>query len=261
MSYFIAITGKGGVGKTTLAGLLVSRLIARGSQPVLAVDADPNSCLDGALGVTVVKSIGRLREEAREESKKGLAAGVSKQEMIELKIAESLVEAKDFDLIAMGRPEGPGCYCYANNVLKEAIGKIAAAYPYIVLDNEAGLENLSRRIVQKVDLLVMVADASKKGLETLVRLQSLAQEMEVRYSRLALVINRLRRTEMLPELQALQAKLGADFLVCIPDNEELAFQAEAGHPLSGLAAANPVVAKVDELLAQALGAGAQSARG
>ena len=255
MSYFIAITGKGGVGKTTLAGLLVSRLIARGNQPVLAVDADPNSCLDGALGVTVVKSIGRLREEAREESKKGLGAGVSKQEMIELKIAESLVESKDFDLIAMGRPEGPGCYCYANNVLKEALGKISASYPYVVLDNEAGLENLSRRIVQKVNLLIMVADASKKGIETLVRLHALAKEMDTRYDQLAIIINRLRRTEMMPELEALKVKLGADILVCIPDNEELAFQAEAGQPLSGLPAANPVVAKVDELLAQVLGKG------
>ena len=253
MSYLIAITGKGGVGKTTLAGLLVSRLIARNCQPVLAVDADPNSCLDGALGVTVEKSIGRLREEARDESRKGLGAGVSKQEMIELKISESLVEAKDFDLIAMGRPEGPGCYCYANNVLKEALGKIAASYPYIVLDNEAGLENLSRRIVQQVNLLVMVADASRKGLETLVRLHALAKEMEIKYDKLAIVVNRLRRDDARGALEELKAKVGADFLVCIPDNEELAFQAEAGKPLAGLEPQNPVVAKVDELLKNALG--------
>ena len=253
MSYLIAITGKGGVGKTTLAGLLVSRLIARNCQPVLAVDADPNSCLDGALGVTVEKSIGRLREEARDESRKGLGAGISKQEMIELKISESLVEAKDFDLIAMGRPEGPGCYCYANNVLKEALGKIAASYPYIVLDNEAGLENLSRRIVQQVNLLVMVADASRKGLETLVRLHALAKEMEIKYDKLAIVVNRLRRDDARAVLEELKAKVGADFLVCIPDNEELAFQAEAGKPLAGLEPQNPVVAKVDELLKDALG--------
>jgi CO dehydrogenase maturation factor len=119
MSYTVAIAGKGGTGKTTVAALTVSRMIARGSKPVLAVDADPNSCLDSALGVAVTQTVGAVREEAREMAGKGLGAGVSKQEMLELKIHESLVEADSFDLIAMGRCEGPGCYCYANNVLKK----------------------------------------------------------------------------------------------------------------------------------------------
>jgi len=166
MSYTVAITGKGGVGKTTVASLLVTRLIARGCAPVLAIDADPNTCLDSALGVEIEKTIGGVREEAREMAGRGLAAGVSKREMLELKIAESMVEAEGFDLIAMGRPEGPGCYCYANNVLKEVIAQIAENYPYVVLDNEAGLENLSRRILRRVDLMIMVADPSKRGLDT-----------------------------------------------------------------------------------------------
>jgi len=163
MSRFIAITGKRGVGKTTLAALLVTRLIRRGRKPVLAVDADPNACLDAALGVQVRKSLGTVREEAREIAGKGMATGMAKQQLLELKIAESLVEASDFDLISMGRPEGPGCYCYANNVLKNALAQIADNYPYVVLDNEAGLENLSRGIVQSVDLLILVADPSQRG--------------------------------------------------------------------------------------------------
>ena len=110
MSYTVAVTGKGGVGKTTVASLLVTRLVARGCSPVLAVDADPNTCLDAALGLEVEKTIGAVREEAREIAERGLGAGVSKRELLELKIAESLVEGEDFDLIAMGRPEGPGCY-------------------------------------------------------------------------------------------------------------------------------------------------------
>ena len=117
MSFFIAVTGKGGVGKTTISGLIVKQLIANGYRPVLAIDADPNSCLDAALGVKITKTIGSAREEAREEASKGLAAGISKQQLLEMKIEESLVEAKDFDMISMGRPEGEGCYCYANNVL------------------------------------------------------------------------------------------------------------------------------------------------
>ena len=151
MSYFIAITGKGGVGKTTISALIVNRLINRGRKPVLAIDADPNTCLDALLGVKAEKTVGRVREEVREIAGKGLAAGISKQELLEMKIAESLVESDNFDLIAMGRSEGPGCYCYANNVLKSVINEISGNYPYIVLDNEAGLENLSRRIVQPRD--------------------------------------------------------------------------------------------------------------
>src|SRR5512137_3064466 len=118
MSFTIAITGKGGVGKTTVAGLVVTRLIAAGRKPVLAVDADPNTCLDTVLGVRPRQTIGGVREEARQIAGKGLSAGISKQDLLEIKIAESLVEANDFDFLAMGRPEGPGCYCFANNVLR-----------------------------------------------------------------------------------------------------------------------------------------------
>ena len=118
MSYHIAITGKGGVGKTTIAGLVITSLINRNCKPVLAVDADPNTCLDSVLGVSVESTIGSVREEARQIAGKGTPTGISKHHLLELKISESLLEADNFDLIAMGRPEGPGCYCYANNVLK-----------------------------------------------------------------------------------------------------------------------------------------------
>jgi len=192
MSILIAVTGKGGVGKTTLSALLVKQLLANGKKPVLAIDADPNSCLDAALGVTVKGTVGGAREEAKAEAQKGLAAGITKQEFLRMKIEQSLVEAEGFDLISMGRPEGAGCYCYANNVLKSVIAEISSQYPYVVLDNEAGLENLSRRIVQKVDMLVLVSDASGAGLNTLSRLHALADEMGIKYDRLLLVVNRIR---------------------------------------------------------------------
>jgi CO dehydrogenase maturation factor len=250
MSYTVAITGKGGVGKTTIASLLVTRLVARGCAPVLAVDADPNTCLDAALGVEVTKTIGTLREAARESAGQGLAAGISKQELLELGIAESLVETEGFDLIAMGRAEGPGCYCYANNVLKQAIARLAGSYPYVVLDNEAGLENLSRRIVRAADLLVMVADPSKRGLDTVGRLYDLAREMDVRYGRLAIVVNRVRSGGLPADASALEERTRADFLLALPEDEALAALAERGESLAGLADGDPVVERLDRFLAE-----------
>jgi len=249
MSFTIAITGKGGVGKTTVAALIVQRLMARGRQPVLAVDADPNTNLDQALGVKAGKTVGGVREEARQIAGEGaIPAGVTKQQLLELKIAESLVEAENFDLIAMGRPEGPGCYCYANNVLKVTIAEIAKNYPYIVIDNEAGLENLSRRIVQKVDLLLLVADPSVRGLETLRRLYDLAREMQIDYGRLVLVINRLRKDELPARTPELQKATHADFVLGLPDDAELAEFGESGHNLKDLPPANPVVRRIDDLM-------------
>jgi CO dehydrogenase maturation factor len=258
MSYTIAITGKGGVGKTTVASLLVTRLIARGCAPVLAIDADPNTCLDSALGLEIDKTIGAVREETRELAGRGLAAGVSKREVLELKIAESMVEAESFDLIAMGRPEGPGCYCYANNVLREVIAQIAENYSYVVLDNEAGLENLSRRILRRVDLLIMVADPSKRGLETVGRLYDLAAEMAVRHERLAIVVNRLRGRDLPGAAPALREKTGAGYVVALPEDETIAAMGERGEALVRLPEDNPVVETLDRFLSEA-GLGATTA--
>ncbi len=250
MPYTIAIAGKGGTGKTTVAALIVSRLIARGRKPVLAVDADPNSCLDSALGVNVIQTVGAVREEARELAGKGLGAGVSKQELLELKIHESLVEADSFDLIAMGRCEGPGCYCYANNVLKKVIERLADDYPVIVIDNEAGLENLSRRIVRRVDLLVNVTDASRVGLTTVERLHALAQEMGLDYGSLAIVVNRLRDGRLPDGASAVQENTNAGHLVGLPTDDVLAEHGERGQSLIGIGTDNPPVAKIDHLLAE-----------
>ena len=248
MSKLIAVTGKGGVGKTTFSSLLINRMIAAGHEPVLAIDADPNSCLDSTLGVKAVKTVGGAREEVRDEAQAAAAEGISKTELLHLKIAESLVEARGFDLIAMGRPEGAGCYCYANNVLKSVISEIAGQYPYVVLDNEAGLENLSRRIVQKVDTLVLVSDPSNAGMETLCRLHALAVEMEIKYGRLVVVINRLRGENPPAKLEEVKLITGADAVLLLPDNAELAEFAENSRPYDGLPSDNAVVKKIDKFI-------------
>ena len=248
MSYLIAVTGKGGVGKTTLSALLVRRLAESGKGPVLAIDADPNSCLDAALGVSVTGTVGRAREEVRAEAAEAAQNGLSKQEMLEIKIAESLVEARGFDLIAMGRPEGSGCYCYANNVLKSVIQQIAGAYPYVVLDNEAGLENLSRRIVQKVNLLILVSDASNAGLNTLTRLYDLAREMEIEYDKLFLAVNKIRGGKTPARMDEIRAYTGADLAILIEEDQTLSQFAEENRPLTELPESSHVVAAADQII-------------
>ncbi len=248
MSYKIAVTGKGGVGKTTITALMINRLINNKKTPILSVDADPNSCLNQVLGVKLKNSVGRVREEARKNTTTGELTGIAKQEFLELKINESLVETESFDLIAMGRPEGPGCYCYANNVLKEIIQKLSIRYPYIVIDNEAGLENLSRRIVQEVNQLIIVADSSKIGIETLTRLYELAREMEIKFDKLSIIINRLRKNIIPDEAYKIKEKIKADFIIGIPDDAEISEFAEKNNNLLNLSVGNNALKIIDGFL-------------
>lgn len=248
MSCFIAITGKGGVGKTTVSSLIIKQLVANNMTPVLAIDADPNSCLDAALGIKVEKTVGNAREEVKQETQKGLGSGISKQDLLQVKIAESLVESTGFDMISMGRPEGAGCYCYANNVLKSVIAQISEQYPYVVLDNEAGLENLSRRIVQKVDVLILVSDPSNSGLETLNRLYSLANEMDIKYDKLLIIVNRMRSDQLPAKIDEIKAFTKADGVIGLPDDIEIASFAEKDQSFMTLSKDNAVVAKIDELI-------------
>ncbi|MEN6317720.1 MAG: AAA family ATPase [Syntrophaceae bacterium] len=248
MSRLIAVTGKGGVGKTTVAALLVMRLLQRGCRPVLAVDADPNTCLDAALGVNLFKTIGGIREDARKFAQEGSVRGMDKQRFLKLRIAESLVESDDFDLIAMGRSEGPGCYCYANNVLKAVLNEMVNQYPFVVLDNEAGLENLSRRIINKVSLLIMVTDATARGFETVKRLHTLSGEMEIAYDRLAIVVNRLRRKELPAEAEELKIATGADIIVGLPEDEEIITISENSGNLKNISADNQLFRRLNKIL-------------
>lgn len=257
MAWTLAITGKGGVGKTTLAALAVRWLVERSRGPVLAVDADPNSCLGGVLGVQVEAAVGGVREEARRivqaqaaeaggrggDSAPGPSpsyAGIGKQELLEMKLQQALVESRDFDLIAMGRPEGPGCYCYANNVLGAAVRKLAGNYPSVVIDNEAGLENLSRRIITRVDWMVFVTDPSQRGLTTARRLYDLAVEMGVQAGGFGAVINRARDAGCVDRLRKAMQGAPVEILGVLPEDAEVAEWDAAGKPLLRLPSENAV---------------------
>jgi len=238
---------------------MVMRLIQRGCRPVLAVDADPNTCLDAALGIKVVKTVGGIREEARKFTQNGTVRGMDKKRFLQLRIAESLVESNDFDLIAMGRCEGPGCYCYANNILKAVLIEMVKQYPYVVLDNEAGLENLSRRIVNKVSLLimvtdatgrgfVMVTDATGRGFETVRRLHALAGDMDIAYDSLAIVVNRLRQRELPASAEELRIATGANMVVGLPEDEDILAISEQNGNLKYLPPGNQLFTGLDRVL-------------
>ena len=163
MSKVIALAGKGGVGKTTVAALILRQLIKNGSSPVLAVDADPNSNLGETLGLNIEKTVGDIREEFMRDPQ-SLPSGMDKAVYIEMMMNQILMEQEKFDLIVMGRQEGQGCYCMINNILNRFMEELEKSYEYIIVDNEAGMEHLSRRSSGRVDLLIMVTDYALRGL-------------------------------------------------------------------------------------------------
>jgi CO dehydrogenase maturation factor len=188
MTYSIGMAGKGGTGKTTLAGLLIKYLVKIGKTPVLAVDADSNANLNEVLGLDVEETLG----DAREEMKKGVATGMTKDVFMKMKLEQSVVEAKNFDLVVMGRPEGAGCYCAANTLLTQYLDRLINNYAYMVIDNEAGMEHISRLTTNNIDLLLVVSDASRRGIHSAARILELTEELGLQISRKAFVVNQVK---------------------------------------------------------------------
>ncbi len=222
MAYVIAFSGKGGTGKTTLAALTIRYLIETRQRPVLAIDADSNSCLNEALGVPVHATIGKLREESLATVRSGAErpGGMSTEELFDYQVQQSIVEAEGFDLLVMGRPEGPGCYCAANNIIRKYTDKLSDNYPYVVIDNEAGMEHLSRRTTQNVDLLFIVSDPSKKGLLTARRINDLVDELRLKVARRALIINRISEEDS-EELKDNTTNLPFERIFNVPEDREI----------------------------------------
>jgi CO dehydrogenase maturation factor len=244
----IAVTGKGGTGKTTVAALVVRALVERDLTPVLAVDADPNLNLDAALGVKASVTVGDVREEGLRQID-SLPAGMSKTEFLRYRTAQALVESKGFDLLAMGRPEGPGCYCYANNVLRACVDQIADQYRFVIMDCEAGLEHLSRRTTRDVDLLLLLSDASVRGVETAARALALIRELKTTVGRHLLALTRVDRVP--PEMEPAIRERGLAVEATIPEDDELRGLDAAGRPLVEVSADSPALTAVVRMLEKA----------
>jgi CO dehydrogenase maturation factor len=214
MAFSIALAGKGGTGKTTLAGLLVKYLLKHGKAPVLAVDADCNSNFNEVLGVGIADTLGN----AREDMKKGqVPSGMTKDVFISMKLEEAVVEADGFDLIVMGRPEGAGCYCAANSLLTAFLEKLVNNYPYIVMDNEAGMEHISRLTTKNVDVLLLVSDPSRRSLQAALRIDALARELNIGVGRSGLVINQVKEPPA-PDALRMIADAGVELLGTVPED-------------------------------------------
>lgn len=187
----IAISGKGGTGKSTIAALMIRWLSQHNASSILAVDADSNVNLNVLLGLEIKDTVGAIREEMKEASQ-NIPGGMSKAQFLEYKIQTSLVETPAYDLIAMGRPEGPGCYCYANNLLRDIIQALSAQYQYIIIDNEAGMEHLSRRTTLNIDNLLIVSDPTVRGVRTASNISRLLRELDIRIGEKKVIVNRLQ---------------------------------------------------------------------
>ncbi|NQT81128.1 MAG: AAA family ATPase [Candidatus Aminicenantes bacterium] len=242
----IAISGKGGTGKTTLAALIIQWLSKQAKKPILAVDADPNVNLNDLLGVELKDTIGAIREEMKTSSD-NLPAGMTKQQFLEYKIQTSLVETSDFDLIAMGRPEGPGCYCYANNLLRDIVKTLCTNYQYIVIDNEAGMEHLSRRTVQNIDYLLIISDPLARGIRAAGKISRLLKELNTRIKEKYLILNRVQNSipqQINKTIKDEKLKL----LHLIPEDERLFKLDQSGKPIYPATDDSPAYKAVGQLM-------------
>ncbi|RMF90518.1 MAG: ATP-binding protein [Methanobacteriota archaeon] len=248
----IAVSGKGGVGKTMLAALLV-RTFSEDTSNLLAIDADPDSNLPEAVGVKVEKTIGDVREEILESRSR--SPGSTLHDVLEGHVMDTIEETDRFDLLEMGRPEGAGCYCAVNHVLRAIIDRWAKDYDIVIIDTEAGLEHLSRRTTQDVDVMIVVTDSSKRGIETAKRIKVLASELDISFKELYVVVNRAA-DDMAEGIKKTLEEAGLKVLGTIPeDRNVLEFDYE-GRPLTELPEDSPAlqeVRRIKERLSAATG--------
>jgi CO dehydrogenase maturation factor len=242
MSTTIAMAGKGGTGKTTIAGLLIRFLLKKGIKPILAVDADANANLNEVLGLDVETTLG----EAREGLKDGVPPGMTRDLYMEYKVHESLIESEGYDLIVMGRPEGPGCYCHANTLLSRYMDTLCGNYRVVVMDNEAGMEHISRLVARRADILLIVSDPTQRGIVAAKRIRDLARELKVNIKKDYVIINRVNG-ELPAAVRAAADAAGLNLAGCVPEDELISRYDTEGRPTMQLPDDAKSVGALDEI--------------
>jgi CO dehydrogenase maturation factor len=260
MTTTIAVAGKGGTGKTTVAAMMVRYLSEKTNGSILAIDADPSSNLNDVLGLELEDTIGDIREDMLDQVQSSAAnagamsGGMGKQDYLDYQIRLALVEGKRVDLLAMGRPEGQGCYCAANNMIRVVMDRLSSSYDYVVMDNEAGMEHISRRTTRDVDHLLLVTDASQRALTTAERILAMIPGLEVNIDHKHLIVNRLIDGRLPAPLAAAIEKLDVELAGTIPSDAVMAEFEFSGRPLIELPADTLVVQSVFEIAARILDA-------
>ena len=243
----IALAGKGGTGKTTLSALLIRALLRAGVSPILAIDADPATNLHLALGLPMPATVGDVREDMLQAAQaQQLGVAISRHDYLRQEVRMALEEGESVDLLAMGRPEGQGCYCAVNHLLRLVVDELGGGYAYVVIDNEAGMEHISRRTTKDVDLLLSVTDPTVRGLKTAVSIARMAEDVEVNVKHTLLVVNRVQG-ELDPVMdEAIQAS-GLTVAGLIPADDQVNQLDARGEALIQLDGDSPAGQAIDDL--------------
>ena len=251
--YTIAVAGKGGVGKTTTCGMIIDYLCAKKQGPVLVVDADANANLNEVLGVEVETSLGAIREEMAQAELKGtIPSGMTKADYADFKFSSAIIEEDDFDMLVMGRTQGQGCYCYVNGVLKAQVDKYAKSYRYVVMDNEAGLEHVARGTLPHVDLMLLISDCSRRGIQAVGRIAGMIRELKLEPGKMGVIINRAPEGQVAEGvLEELKAQ-GLTLLGVLPHSQQVYLCDCEGEPSSRLPESEPMKQALKGIL-QSLG--------
>ena len=251
MAHVIAIAGKGGVGKTTLTGLIIQYLGKKGTGPILAVDADANSNLNEVLGVEVEETLGDIREEvARAEMSKDnpIPPGVSKADYMEFKFDDALIEDDDYDLLVMGRTQGKGCYCFVNGLLQAQLQRLEKNYPYIIVDNEAGMEHISRGLIPTMEIAILVSDCSRRGVQAAGRIAALMKELNFKPKTVGLIVNRAPEGKLDAGTMEEVEKQGLTLLGVVPQDQDVYQYDCDGKPIVRLPKDSPVRSALHDIV-------------
>ncbi len=246
----IAVAGKGGTGKTTLSGMIVDYLVKKKLGPILAVDADPNSNLNEVLGVEVTTTLGDIRENMQYKDAIGeeIPANMTKQEYTEFMFNDALIEEDDYDMIVMGRTQGAGCYCYVNGILKSQIEKYKSGYRYIVVDNEAGLEHISRGILPHIDVLLLISDASRRGIQAVGRIAKMVQDLKLNPGVTKLIVNRAPDSVLEAGVQEEIANQKLDLIGVVPQDDTVYRYDADGKPSAHVPEGSPVKTALNAIM-------------